>query len=102
MSVEEDRNGNVWAWWLPANWIGDPTGAFVTGSHLDSVPGGGAFDGPLGIVSAFAAIDLLVTRGVVPRIPVAVVAFSDEEGDASGWPASDRNSPPGRCARSAR
>ncbi len=84
MSVEEDRNGNVWAWWLPANWLGDPTGAFVTGSHLDSVPGGGAFDGPLGIVSAFAAIDLLVTRGVVPRIPVAVVAFSDEEGGRFG------------------
>ena len=84
MSVEEDRNGNVWAWWLPANCLGDPTGAFVTGSHLDSVPGGGAFDGPLGIVSAFAAIDLLVTRGVVPRIPVAVVAFSDEEGGRFG------------------
>ena len=84
MSLEEDRNGNVWAWWLPANWIGDPTGAFVTGSHLDSVPGGGAFDGPLGVVSAFAAIDLLVTRGVAPRIPVAVVAFSDEEGGRFG------------------
>ena len=39
MSVEEDRNGNVWAWWMPAGWIGDPRGAFVTGSHLDSVPG---------------------------------------------------------------
>jgi beta-ureidopropionase / N-carbamoyl-L-amino-acid hydrolase len=84
MSVEEDRNGNVWAWWLPAGWIGDPVGAFVTGSHLDSVPGGGAFDGPLGVVSAFAAIDLLKARGVTPQIPVAVVAFSDEEGGRFG------------------
>ena len=84
MTVDEDRNGNVWAWWMPAGWSGDPVGAFVTGSHLDSVPGGGAFDGPLGIVSAFAAIDLLVARGVIPRIPVAVVAFSDEEGGRFG------------------
>ncbi len=84
MTVEEDRNGNVWAWWMPPGWSGDPVGAFVTGSHLDSVPGGGAFDGPLGIVSAFAAIDLLVARGVIPRIPVAVVAFSDEEGGRFG------------------
>ena len=84
MTVEEDRNGNVWAWWMPTGWVGDPVGAFVTGSHLDSVPGGGAFDGPLGIVSAFAAIDLLVARGVGPRIPVAVVAFSDEEGGRFG------------------
>ena len=84
MTVEEDRNGNIWAWWMPAGWVGDPRGAFVTGSHLDSVPDGGAYDGPLGIVSAFAAIDLLVARGVSPKIPVAVVAFVDEEGARFG------------------
>ena len=38
MAVEEDRNGNTWAWWMPTGWSGDPKGAFVTGSHLDSVP----------------------------------------------------------------
>src|SRR6202035_4856317 len=49
-----DRNGNLWAWW------GRPgPGAIATGSHLDSVPDGGAFDGPLGVVSAFAAIGQL-------------------------------------------
>ena len=49
LEVENDRNGNVWAWW------GAPApGAVVTGSHLDSVPGGGAFDGPLGVVSGAA------------------------------------------------
>ena len=71
MDVEEDRNGNLWAWWMPPGWTGDPTDAFVTGSHLDSVPDGGAFDGPLGVVSAFAAIDIVRERGVVPRVPVA-------------------------------
>jgi N-carbamoyl-L-amino-acid hydrolase len=84
MDVEVDRNGNLWAWWMPPGWSGDPRDAFVTGSHLDSVPDGGAFDGPLGVVSAFAAIDIQRERGVVPTIPVAVVAFSDEEGARFG------------------
>jgi beta-ureidopropionase / N-carbamoyl-L-amino-acid hydrolase len=84
MAVEEDRNGNLWAWWMPPGWTGDPRNAFVTGSHLDSVPDGGAFDGPLGVVSAFAAIDILRARGVVPTVPVAVAAFSDEEGARFG------------------
>ena len=84
MDVEEDRNGNLWAWWLPPGWDGDPSDAFVTGSHLDSVPDGGAFDGPLGVVSAFAAVDVVRARGVVPTVPVAVVAFSDEEGARFG------------------
>ncbi|WP_062993098.1 allantoate amidohydrolase [Nocardia anaemiae] len=84
MDLEEDRNGNLWAWWLPNNWIGDPKGAFVTGSHLDSVPDGGAFDGPLGVVSAFSAVDLLRERGIEPSLPIAVVSFSDEEGARFG------------------
>src|ERR1039457_4078026 len=86
-----DRNGNLWAWWdLPgsaaggAGAPGDRAGAIVTGSHLDSVPDGGAFDGPLGVVSAFAAIDLLRERGVVPARPVAVAAFCEEEGARFG------------------
>jgi N-carbamoyl-L-amino-acid hydrolase len=84
MTVEEDRNGNLWSWWMPSGWSGEPRGAFVTGSHLDSVPDGGAFDGPLGVVSAFAAVDLVRQRGIEPTVPVAVVAFSDEEGARFG------------------
>jgi N-carbamoyl-L-amino-acid hydrolase len=82
MSVERDRNGNLWAW------LGDGLSgaAVVTGSHLDSVPDGGAFDGPLGIVTAFAALDVLAARGWVPARPVAVVAFTDEEGARFGVP----------------
>jgi N-carbamoyl-L-amino-acid hydrolase len=84
MTVEEDRNGNLWAWWMPACWTGEPRDAFVTGSHLDSVPDGGAFDGPLGVVSAFAAIDIIRERGIAPTRPIAVAAFSDEEGARFG------------------
>lgn len=79
MPVETDRNGNLWAWW------GQPAdGAVVTGSHLDSVPDGGAFDGPLGVVSGFAAVDLLRERGFRPAKPIAVVAFAEEEGTRFG------------------
>ena len=79
MPCSSDRNGNLWAWW------GEPAdGAVVTGSHLDSVPDGGAFDGPLGVVSAFLAVDELRSRGVVPARPLAVVAFADEEGARFG------------------
>ncbi|MEV0647609.1 allantoate amidohydrolase [Phytomonospora sp. NPDC050363] len=80
LTVETDRNGNLWAWWgAPA--AGD---AVVTGSHLDSVPDGGAFDGPLGVVSAFAALDLLRAGGFEPRRPIGVAAFVEEEGARFG------------------
>jgi N-carbamoyl-L-amino-acid hydrolase len=59
-------------------------GAIVLGSHLDSVPDGGAFDGPLGVVSAFAAIDQLRERGLAPVRPVGVAAFAEEEGARFG------------------
>jgi N-carbamoyl-L-amino-acid hydrolase len=79
LDVETDRNGNLWAWWGPKG-----PGAVVTGSHLDSVPDGGAFDGPLGVVSSFAAIDVLRARGFTPATPFAVACFSDEEGARFG------------------
>jgi N-carbamoyl-L-amino-acid hydrolase len=78
---EVDGNGNLWAWWEPPAATGP---AVVTGSHLDSVPNGGAFDGPLGVVSGFAAIDLLRAEGRVPARPVGIAAFSEEEGGRFG------------------
>jgi N-carbamoyl-L-amino-acid hydrolase len=77
-----DRNGNLWAWWDRAG--GESGPAVVTGSHLDSVPDGGAYDGPLGIVSAFAAIARLREDGFRPARPVAVAAFTEEEGARFG------------------
>ena len=79
LDVETDRNGNLWAWW------GTPgPNAVVTGSHLDSVPGGGAFDGPLGVVSALDVVARLKSAGVVPSRPVAVLVFAEEEGSRFG------------------
>ncbi|WP_448058523.1 allantoate amidohydrolase [Cellulomonas hominis] len=81
LDVTADRAGNQWAWW------GDPDAdgpGVVTGSHLDSVPGGGAFDGPLGVVSAFVALDELRARGVRPIRPLGIVCFTEEEGARFG------------------
>ncbi|MEE2040815.1 allantoate amidohydrolase [Nocardiopsis sp. CT-R113] len=81
LDVRADRNGNLWAWW------GTPgPGAVATGSHLDSVPDGGAFDGPLGVAAALAAVDELRGRGVTPVRPLAVTVFAEEEGGRFGVP----------------
>lgn len=78
LEVAEDGNGNQLAWW------GSGSDALLLGSHLDSVRGGGAYDGPLGIVSAFAAIDDLHAKGFAPRRPIVVANFTDEEGARFG------------------
>jgi N-carbamoyl-L-amino-acid hydrolase len=81
LAVTLDRAGNQWAWW------GDPDAdgpGLVLGSHLDSVPDGGAFDGPLGVVSSFAALDALRADGSAPGGPIAIVNFGDEEGARFG------------------
>jgi N-carbamoyl-L-amino-acid hydrolase len=80
LDVTVDRAGNQWAWW------GDPdaTPGVVIGSHLDSVPDGGAYDGPLGVVSALAVIDRLRAGNLTPSRPVGVVNFTDEEGARFG------------------
>ncbi|GAA1879615.1 allantoate amidohydrolase [Lapillicoccus jejuensis] len=85
LDVVEDRAGNLWGWW------GDPDAAVaagrpgvVVGSHLDSVPDGGAYDGPLGVVSALAAVDALRAQGHEPAVPIGVACFGDEEGARFG------------------
>ena len=79
LDLEIDRNGNIWAWW------GAPgPDAVVTGSHLDSVPGGGPLDGPLGVATSLAAIASLKASGFTPSRPFAVVVFAEEEGARFG------------------
>jgi N-carbamoyl-L-amino-acid hydrolase len=80
LDVTVDRCGNQWAWW------GDPDAnpGVVTGSHLDSVPDGGAYDGPLGVIAAFAAVDVLRGNGFAPARPLGIVNFCDEEGARFG------------------
>ncbi len=85
LDVTIDRAGNQWAWW------GDPDAAaisghpgLVIGSHLDSVPDGGPFDGPLGVISSLAALEVLQEADFRPGRPIGVVNFGDEEGARYG------------------
>ncbi|WP_109773772.1 allantoate amidohydrolase [Quadrisphaera granulorum] len=82
LDVDVDRNGIAWAWWNPSG--ADLRGSVVTGSHLDSVPGGGAFDGPLGVASALVAVDHLRARGITPSRALGVAVFPEEEGSRFG------------------
>jgi N-carbamoyl-L-amino-acid hydrolase len=85
LAVEQDGNGNLWAWWGESG-----PDAVITGSHLDTVAQGGAYDGALGVVSALAAVaDLGAGRtggAEPPPRPVAIVAFADEEGGRFNLP----------------
>ena len=75
LRVERDGFGTVVAWWDSGSGPG-----VLTGSHLDSVLDGGGYDGPLGVVSALAAVDVLRARGVAPARPLGIGVFREEEG----------------------
>jgi beta-ureidopropionase / N-carbamoyl-L-amino-acid hydrolase len=79
LAVETDNNGNLWAWWGP-----ERPDSVVTGSHLDSVPDGGGFDGALGVVTALAAVDLLQQKSIDTERSVVLAVFTEEEGARFG------------------
>ena len=100
LELEQDGNGNTVGWWRPEGIVRDDRrlaepdpgaerhglsgSGVLTGSHLDSVVDGGAYDGPLGVVTALAAVDALRERGFVPTRPIGIGAFVEEEGSRFG------------------
>lgn len=56
----------------------------MAGSHLDTVPEGGAFDGALGVAVAFECVLAMRDAGIAPGIAVEVVATAEEEGRFGG------------------
>jgi allantoate deiminase len=52
----------------------------MVGSHIDSQPYGGRFDGVLGVLGALEAIQTMKEQNITPLFPIELVAFSDEEG----------------------
>jgi len=56
----------------------------MTGSHIDSVPGGGNYDGDVGVLGAIEVAQLLHEHGVRMRHPLEIVSFTDEEGGLIG------------------
>ncbi len=81
LQVRVDRIGNV---------IGRREGLssnelpVMSGSHIDSVPTGGAFDGALGVLGALEVVRALNDAGVVTRRPLEIAFFTDEEGARFG------------------
>ncbi|MFB4159551.1 Zn-dependent hydrolase [Geomicrobium sp. JSM 1781026] len=77
MEVRFDGAGNV---------IGKVVGknpglpAVISGAHLDSVPNGGHFDGPLGVLSALEVAESWVEAGVTPLRTFEIIVFTEEEG----------------------
>ena len=77
MTVRQDGAGNV---------VGRIDGqnhddaAIASGSHVDSVPEGGHFDGPLGVIAALEVVEAWKAQGITPVKPYEVYIFTDEEG----------------------
>ncbi|MEN3791654.1 Zn-dependent hydrolase [Fulvimarina sp. MAC3] len=77
--VRMDGAANVWGRLGPCDGA-----AVVAGSHLDTVPSGGAYDGALGVAAALEAVLSLRDSGFVPRRAIEVLATSEEEGRFGG------------------
>jgi len=79
LDVRIDAVGNIAGRWTPES--ADPDAAPVAaGSHLDSVPEGGIFDGPLGVYAALESVRAMQDAGLDPERPIDVVSFTEEEG----------------------
>lgn len=76
MDVRVDAIGNV-VGILPG---AGPGPAVILGSHIDTVASGGKYDGALGVVAGLEVVATLRDAGVTPPQPLAVIAFTNEEG----------------------
>ncbi|WP_010677074.1 Zn-dependent hydrolase [Bacillus timonensis] len=77
LTVTQDGAGNVFGRLEGKN---PNLPALMSGSHVDSVPNGGHFDGPLGVLAALEVVSAWKQTGFVPERPFEVTIFSDEEG----------------------
>ncbi|HTD35042.1 MAG TPA: M20 family metallo-hydrolase [Candidatus Elarobacter sp.] len=75
LTVEQDRAGNVFARLGPRD-----APPVQCGSHLDTVRGGGAYDGAYGVIGGLEALRTIVANGETPARPLEVVAWAGEEG----------------------
>lgn len=81
MAVRIDRYGNIWGR-TGADW---ETPAVVAGSHLDTVPDGGRYDGALGVLAALEVVRAITEDGRLPDgVPLGVVDFAAEESSRYG------------------
>ena len=81
MTIHVDAAGNLHGLWNPPD---APRERLLLGSHIDTVPGAGAFDGVLGVVLALEWVEL--ARELHLPLAIEVIAFSEEEGVRYGAP----------------
>jgi len=74
-----DAAGNIFGRWQSGGLV------VMAGSHLDSVPNGGAFDGALGVLAGLECLRRIKEEGIQLRHPLELVAFTDEEGAFGGF-----------------
>ncbi|MEH7884945.1 Zn-dependent hydrolase [Bacillus sp. JJ1609] len=81
LKVREDGFGNIFG--KLEGTLQDAPSVMV-GSHFDSVPNGGAYDGPAGFVAALEVAALFEKNNLIPKYPLEVVALVEEEGSRFG------------------
>ncbi|HUF57340.1 MAG TPA: Zn-dependent hydrolase [Thermohalobaculum sp.] len=79
LDARMDAVGNVFGLWNAGSGA-----AVLAGSHLDTVPQGGPFDGTLGVLAALEGVRSMRDAGIAPVRPVEVVCTADEEGRFGG------------------
>lgn len=96
LDVRVDEAANIWAV-RPGGDGKLPLIAF--GSHVDTVPNGGRFDGALGVLSALEVMRVLEEQGIATRHPLALVSFSAEEPNPFGLSTFGSRSAAGKLTR---
>lgn len=81
LEVKTDAVGNMTGTWEGSS---ADEGMIACGSHLDSVPCGGIYDGTLGVLAAIECIRVMRESGYQPRHTLQVIAFEEEEGNVVG------------------
>ncbi|MCS0655317.1 Zn-dependent hydrolase [Cytobacillus firmus] len=81
LTVREDGLGNIFGK-LDGSLKDAPS--VLVGSHFDSVPNGGSYDGPAGVVAGLEVASLFTEYGLTPKYPLEVIALIEEEGSRFG------------------
>ncbi len=81
MQTWQDPAGNQWGRYKSTN---PDAKAFVFGSHLDTVPNGGKYDGMLGVVAPLTIVQYCHDQGIRFPFHIDIVGFGDEEGTRFG------------------
>ena len=77
MTVHMDAAGNL----VGRKEGTDPNASVImTGSHIDTVYGGGMFDGRLGVIGGIEAVQAMTEEGIQTKHPIEVIGYRDEEG----------------------